>query len=188
MGLQKVETKNKILVVDDKGINRYMLGGIFREDYEVIEVSGGQEAIEVIAGEATSDDSVDGFSILNSPKEWTGLTIMDLQSISDSYLTSVFLVLLSDGSLWTWDGSYWNTEKIKSINGIVQKVVSSDSGSNAVITTDGALYMWGKNNYGQLGIGNLVDQNTPRLVTTFPERRSKRDRECYHHLQPCAAI
>lgn len=38
--------------MDDKGINRYMLGGIFREEYEVIEASGGQEAIDIIAAEA----------------------------------------------------------------------------------------------------------------------------------------
>ena len=78
MGLQKVETKNKILVVDDKGINRYMLGGIFREDYEVIEVSGGQEAIEVIAGEAENlavvlldiiMPVIDGFDVLEYMKE-----------------------------------------------------------------------------------------------------------------------
>ena len=27
----KLNTKKKILVVDDKGMNRYMLGGIFRD-------------------------------------------------------------------------------------------------------------------------------------------------------------
>lgn len=78
MGLQKVEIKNKILVVDDKGINRYMLGGIFREDYEVIEVSGGQEAIEVIAGEAEDlavvlldiiMPVIDGFDVLEYMRE-----------------------------------------------------------------------------------------------------------------------
>lgn len=37
-----METKRKILVVDDKGINRYMLGDIFREEYEIVEASGGQ--------------------------------------------------------------------------------------------------------------------------------------------------
>ena len=31
----KLNTKKKILVVDDKGMNRYMLGGIFRDNYEM---------------------------------------------------------------------------------------------------------------------------------------------------------
>ncbi len=29
----KLNTKKKILVVDDNGMNRYMLGGIFRDNY-----------------------------------------------------------------------------------------------------------------------------------------------------------
>ena len=42
-----MNTKNKILVVDDKGINRYMLGDIFRDKYEIVEASGGQMAIDI---------------------------------------------------------------------------------------------------------------------------------------------
>lgn len=68
-----MKTKERILVVDDKGINRYMLGGIFREEYEVIEASGGQEAIDIIAVEADKlavvlldiiMPVVDGFGVL----------------------------------------------------------------------------------------------------------------------------
>lgn len=40
--------KNKILVVDDKGIDRYMLGDIFRDEYEIVEASGGQMAIDIM--------------------------------------------------------------------------------------------------------------------------------------------
>ncbi len=49
-----MKKKNKILVVDDKGINRYMLGGIFGEEYEIVEASGGQMAIDIIAEDAKS--------------------------------------------------------------------------------------------------------------------------------------
>ena len=45
---------NNLLVVDDKGINRYMLGGIFGEEYEIVEASGGQMAIDIIAADAKS--------------------------------------------------------------------------------------------------------------------------------------
>lgn len=73
-----METKNKILVVDDKGINRYMLGGIFREDYEIIEAAGGQEAIDIITGAYKELAIVlldiimpvtDGFGVLEYMKE-----------------------------------------------------------------------------------------------------------------------
>lgn len=46
-----MEIKNKILVVDDKSIDRYMIGGIFRDEYEIIEAAGGQDAINIIAVE-----------------------------------------------------------------------------------------------------------------------------------------
>lgn len=77
-----METKNKILVVDDKGINRYMLGGIFREEYEIIEAAGGQMAIDIIAAEASNIAVVlldiimpviDGFGVLEYMKQ-KGLT------------------------------------------------------------------------------------------------------------------
>ena len=41
--------REKVLVVDDKGINRYMMGEIFRDEYEIVEAAGGQEAIDLIA-------------------------------------------------------------------------------------------------------------------------------------------
>ncbi|MDE6915897.1 MAG: response regulator, partial [Lachnospiraceae bacterium] len=68
-----METKKKILVVDDKGINRYMLGGIFREEYEVIEAAGGQKAIDIIAEDSKNlavvlldilMPVIDGFGVL----------------------------------------------------------------------------------------------------------------------------
>ncbi len=79
-----MKTKNKILVVDDKGINRYMLGNIFREEYEIVEASGGQMAIDVMETEAGSLAVVlldiimpvmNGFGVLEYMKKrdcWTG--------------------------------------------------------------------------------------------------------------------
>lgn len=34
--------------MDDKGINRYMLGDIFQDEYEIVEASGGQMAIDIM--------------------------------------------------------------------------------------------------------------------------------------------
>ena len=47
-----MKIKNKILVVDDKGIDRYMLGDIFRDEYEIVEASGGQMAIDIMETDA----------------------------------------------------------------------------------------------------------------------------------------
>lgn len=40
--------KPKMLVVDDKAVNRYVLRGIFEEDYEIIECQDGRIAMEVL--------------------------------------------------------------------------------------------------------------------------------------------
>lgn len=69
-----MKTKEKVLVVDDKGMNRYMLGGIFRDDYDVVEAAGGVEAIELCKREHEDlavilldilMPGVDGFGVLD---------------------------------------------------------------------------------------------------------------------------
>lgn len=74
----RLKVKQKILVVDDKGMNRYMLGGIFRDNYEIVEAGGGVEAIEIL--EAEKDElavvlldiimpGMDGFGVLKHMKK-----------------------------------------------------------------------------------------------------------------------
>lgn len=72
-----METKRKILVVDDKGINRYMLGDIFREEYEIVEASGGQMAIDIMEKDACNlavvmldiiMPAINGFGVLDYMK------------------------------------------------------------------------------------------------------------------------
>ena len=71
-------TKKKILVVDDKGMNRYMLGGIFRDNYEIVEAGGGKEAIAIIEKEYDElavilldiiMPGIDGFGVLDYMRE-----------------------------------------------------------------------------------------------------------------------
>ncbi|MDE7321291.1 MAG: response regulator [Lachnospiraceae bacterium] len=87
-----MEKKSKILVVDDKGIDRYMLGCIFREKYEVVEASGGQEAIKLITG--LSDvlsivlldivmPEVDGFDVLEYMKKKEILSTLPVVIVTD---------------------------------------------------------------------------------------------------------
>lgn len=87
-----MENKNKILVVDDKGIDRYMLGCIFREEHDVLEAAGGQEAIKVITG--LSDvlsivlldiimPGVDGFGVLEFMRKKQILDILPVVIVTD---------------------------------------------------------------------------------------------------------
>jgi len=71
-------TRRKILIVDDKTVNRYILSGIFEDEYEITECAGGNEAIAALAehGEEVSAilldmlmPSGDGFAVLQYMKE-----------------------------------------------------------------------------------------------------------------------
>lgn len=90
----KLDTKKKILVVDDKGMNRYMLGGIFRDNYEIIEAGGGMEAIAIIDKEYDElavilldiiMPGIDGFGVLEHMKK-------------QDYLKRVPVVIVTDDS------------------------------------------------------------------------------------------
>lgn len=70
--------KPKMLIVDDKTVNRYVLRSIFEEDYEVVECQDGRGAIEVL-GEGSDEVAAvlldivmpvcDGFAVLKYMKE-----------------------------------------------------------------------------------------------------------------------
>jgi alpha-tubulin suppressor-like RCC1 family protein len=82
----------------------------------------------------------------------------------------------TDGTLWTWgegsDGKLGNnttaiicTPITTFTGGTNWKQVSCSSYNTAAIKTDGTLWVWGLNDYGQLGINNTINRSTP--VTTF---------------------
>jgi len=84
----------------------------------------------------------------------------------------------TDGTLWTWgyngqgqlgtnDTTNRNTPVTTFAGGTNWKQVSGGAASNisCAIKTDGTLWVWGYNNYGQLGTNDTTNRNTP--VTTF---------------------
>ena len=85
----------------------------------------------------------------------------------------------TDGTLWTWglnsEGQLGNnstntrcTPVTTFLGGTTWKQVACGEGHTAAIKTDGTLWIWGRNSYGQLGInsaGTTEGRTTP--VTTF---------------------
>jgi alpha-tubulin suppressor-like RCC1 family protein len=82
----------------------------------------------------------------------------------------------TDGTLWTWGkGTYGqlgvndptskNTPVTTFAGGTNWKQVSTGYNMSAAIKTDGTLWTWGKNAYGQLGDNTIITRSTP--VTTF---------------------
>lgn len=70
--------KRKILIVDDKSMNRFMLGEIFSDEYEIVEAANGQEAIDEMAKAGDSFGcilldiimpKIDGFGVLDYLEE-----------------------------------------------------------------------------------------------------------------------
>jgi alpha-tubulin suppressor-like RCC1 family protein len=76
------------------------------------------------------------------------------------------LAIKTDGTIWSWgrnlygqlglgNTTYYSSPKqIGSLTSWLKLGVSGTSDSSASIKTDGTLWMWGRNNFGQLGLGN----------------------------------
>ena len=87
-----MDFKKKILVIDDKGMNRYMLGGIFKDQYEIVEANNGENAIKIIE-EQYHDFAVilldiimpgiDGFGVLEYLKEHDMLDVVPVVIVTD---------------------------------------------------------------------------------------------------------
>jgi alpha-tubulin suppressor-like RCC1 family protein len=88
----------------------------------------------------------------------------------------VTAAIKTDGTLWTWGRNTYGQLGDNTTTGRTTPVTTFAGGTNwkqvtcggystAAIKTDGTLWTWGRNTYGQLGINNTTDKATP--VTTF---------------------
>ena len=108
-----------------------------------------------------------------TPTKVPGLSGVITVSLGDSHSAAV----TSDGSLYTWgnnkhgqlglgdsgNGTERNKPtKVTTLSNVAAICLGSDH--SAAITTDGSLYTWGWNNYGQLGLGDKTDRITPVKV------------------------
>jgi alpha-tubulin suppressor-like RCC1 family protein len=82
----------------------------------------------------------------------------------------------TDGTLWTWglgtQGSLGNAQTTNKSTPVTTfsggtnwKQVSAEGFHTAAIKTDGTLWTWGRNDFGQLGNAQITNRSTP--VTTF---------------------
>lgn len=99
--------------------------------------------------------------------------INGISNITNVYISSNYvLAKANSGDLYAWGsneggqlgiGNNIDQTKPNKINIKVEDVYILDRGGESIIVknTEGELYAWGKNDYGQLGIGNYKDQNIP---------------------------
>ena len=78
----------------------------------------------------------------------------------------------NDGSLWVWGQNFygqlgtnnttWYSSPVQTVaGGNNWKQVACNGGSMAAIKTDGTLWVWGLNTYGQLGTSNITSYSSP---------------------------
>ena len=107
----------------------------------------------------------------SSPKQVGALT--NWASVFKT-LSSCFAIK-TDGTLWAWGynlsgqlglGNTTNYSSPKQVGSLTNwlKVAGAGYYSVVAIKTDGTLWSWGKNNSGQLGLGNVTDYSSPKQV------------------------
>ena len=120
------------------------------------------------------NEIVTGSSFISTPvTTFAGGT--NWKQVSSSYSSTA--AIKTDGTLWIWglasSGRLGNGVTTGSIStpvttfagGTNWKQVSCGSGNSGAIKTDGTLWTWGRNFYGQIGDATTIDRSTP--VTTF---------------------
>jgi len=115
-------------------------------------------------------------SLINysSPKQVGALT--NWKSVSNGqYFT---LALKTDGTLWFW-GDNFNGNSGNNVSGNAYSSptqvgsltswssVTAGPSQSAAIKNDGTLWMWGKNQQGQLGLGNRTSYSIPKQIGTL---------------------
>ena len=119
-------------------------------------------------GDGTSTDR-------STPVKVKGLT--GVAAIAAGYKHSV--AVKSDGTVWAWgsnqygqlgDGTTINRTtpvQVKGLSAVTASVVAGGAEHSMVITSGGAVWVWGANGTGQLGDGTTTDHLTPVQVTGF---------------------
>ncbi|MCL2818317.1 MAG: hypothetical protein FWD41_01095, partial [Actinomycetia bacterium] len=119
------------------------------------------------------------YSHRNVPTQVAALDGKDIVAIAGG--DSFSLALSDDGRVWAWgensqgqlgDGTTDQHPSPVEVTGLADvKVTQIAAGTqhSIAVGSDGSLFCWGYNGYGQLGMGDLVDRHTPTQVAALAD-------------------
>ncbi|MBL6989058.1 MAG: hypothetical protein ISR65_04745 [Bacteriovoracaceae bacterium] len=174
----------------------HMLGYVASEaSYTATQIPGVSNAIDVSSGSSNqcyvlSDNTLwcwgkDYFGSLgdgdsNSATATTPIQILtSVRSISCGYRACLATKL--DGTVWTWGSdspqgrlgrgiSAWQESSPVQISGLTDIIKASYGGNHGLaLTSDGRVYSWGYNAYGQVGDGSTDMRSTPYLISSLSD-------------------
>lgn len=113
--------------------------------------------------------------LVNSANTWTSIAARKQSTVAGDSETGGGCAIRSDGTLWCWgnnnDGQAGAGVTTLVLESPVQigsatdwAFVATGPWSTAAIKTNGTLWVWGYNNWGELGLGDMISRSSPVQV------------------------
>ncbi|MFA4987322.1 MAG: hypothetical protein WC712_12110 [Candidatus Brocadiia bacterium] len=120
---------------------------------------------------------LDGIADESVPQEIPALSSLGVIAMAGG--DSHALVLCSDGSVYAWGANNFGSlgigddyartmpNLVPALSGLGVKAIGTCWDSSFAITSDGKVYSWGGNFYGELGLGNTAERYSPQHAVAF---------------------
>jgi hypothetical protein len=154
--IQIVYTDKKLLMLNNNGTLHY----INLDSFERIEIVNLNNVLYILPETKLTVITADGttFSFgLEENKVYASKKIISIKIIDESIGTCNSLRLTTDNIVYDYQ------KQIPNLNNIVR--ISSGDCHNLALRSDGKVYSWGENEYGQLGLGNEQKTKIPTQIS-----------------------